>query len=114
MARRTPKVVNSADSKPKMRAALTPEAEERQMIALATNLVKQRLMDGTASSQETTHFLKLATRESQLKNRLLEAQTELADAKKESIRREEHRDELFAEAIAAMKKYSGNGDSDED
>lgn len=114
MARRATKVTNPTDSKPKMRAGLTPEAEEKQMIALATNLVKQRLIDGTASSQETTHFLKLATRESQLKNKLLEAQTELASAKKESIKREEHRDELFAEAIAAMKKYSGNGDSDED
>lgn len=114
MAKRTPKVVGVEGSKPKIRAALTPEAEEKQMIALATNLVKQRLIDGTASSQETTHFLKLATREAQLKNQLLEMQSELAAAKRDSIRREEHRDELFAEAIAAMKKYSGNGDSDDD
>lgn len=114
MAKRTPKVVGPDGSKPKIRAALTPEAEEKQMIALATNLVKQRLIDGSASSQETTHFLKLATREAQLKNQLLEMQSELAAAKRDSIRREEHRDELFAEAIAAMKKYSGNGGSDED
>lgn len=114
MAKRTPKVVSSADSKPLMRSGLTPEAEEKQMIALATNLVKQRLIDGTASSQETTHFLKLATTESRLKNQLLEAQSELAAAKRDAIRRDEHRNELFAEAIAAMKKYSGNGGSDED
>lgn len=114
MARRTPKVVNSASTKPKMRAALTPEARQNQLIALATDLVEERLRDGTASSQETTHFLKLATREAQLKNQLLEMQSELAAAKRDSIRREEHRDELFAEAIAAMKKYQGNSDSDED
>ena len=114
MAKRVPKVVNSTDSKPKMRAALTPQARENQLIALATDLVEQRLRDGTASSQETTHFLKQATRKAQLENKLLEMQAELAAAKRDAIRRDEHRDELFAEAIAAMKKYSGNGGSDED
>jgi hypothetical protein len=39
----------------------TPEAKENQMISLAMDLVEKRLREGTASSQETTHFLKLAT-----------------------------------------------------
>ena len=50
----------------KMRPALTPEARENQLISLAVDLVEQRLIDGTASSQETTHFLKLGS----MKNRL--------------------------------------------
>ena len=61
--------VKKADSKNttrKIRPALTPEARENQMIALAVDLVEQRLLDGTASSQETTHFLKLGS----MKNRL--------------------------------------------
>ena len=55
-----PKVRKQSDSGPikKIRPALSPEAEEEQMISLAHDLVKQRLIDGTASSQETTHFLK--------------------------------------------------------
>ena len=48
----------------KVRPALTPEARENQLIALATDLVEKRLIEGTASSQETTHFLKLATTKS--------------------------------------------------
>lgn len=50
-----------------IRPALTPEARQNQLIALATDLVEKRLIEGTASSQETTHFLKLATQEAKLK-----------------------------------------------
>ena len=48
---------DSAKTTRKIRPALTPEARENQMIALAVDLVEQRLLDGTASSQQTTHFL---------------------------------------------------------
>ena len=41
--------------------ALTPEAAEAQMISLAMDCAKQQLIDGTASSQVITHFLKLGT-----------------------------------------------------
>ena len=50
----------------KRRPALSPEARENQLIALAVDLVEQRLIDGTASSQETTHFLKLGSTKNQL------------------------------------------------
>ena len=52
-----------------MRPALTPEARENQLISLAIDLVEQRLIDGTASAQETTHFLKLASRKAKLEAR---------------------------------------------
>ena len=41
----------------KMRPALTPEARENQLIALATDLVEQRLIDGTASRKRPRIFL---------------------------------------------------------
>lgn len=104
--------VSSGNSK-KMRPALTPEADENQMISLAMDLVRQRLIDGTASSQETTHFLKLATNKSRLENQLLEAQTEMAIAKKEALQSQKRMDELYADAIKAMRHYGGHGDSDE-
>lgn len=91
---------------PDIRPGLTPEADENQMIALSMNLVKQRLIDGTASSQETTHFLKLATTKARLENKLLEAQTEMAIAKKEALESQKRSEEMFREAIAAFKSYS--------
>ena len=42
----------------KTRPALTPEAREKQLVALAVDLVEKRLREGTASSQEVTHILK--------------------------------------------------------
>lgn len=103
------RVANTSNAPKKGRPAITPEARENQMIALAMDLVEQRLRDGTASSQETTHFLKLATNESRLKIKQMEEQNKLISAKTESIHAEKERENLFKEAIAAMKRYSGHG-----
>lgn len=103
------RVANTSSSPKKGRPAINPEARENQMIALAMDLVEQRLRDGTASSQETTHFLKLATNKSRLENEMMEKQNELISAKTESIRAEKERENLFKEAIEAMKKYGGHG-----
>ena len=59
MSRRA-KVAESSQTLPPMRPALTPEARENQMISLAMDLAEKRLRDGSASSQEVTHFLKIA------------------------------------------------------
>lgn len=98
----------------KPRPALSPEARENQLIALAVDLVEQRLIDGTASSQETTHFLKLATQKARYEKELMEKQIELMTAKTEQIRSEQHKEELYEEVINALRKYNGQGDSDEE
>ena len=107
------KVVNSSSSSRKMRPALTPEARENQLISLATDLVEQRLIDGTASSQETTHFLKLATTKARLEKEILEKQKELITAKTEALQSNKRIEELYTDAIAAMRRYNGQGDEDE-
>ena len=112
MAKRKP--TSSPGTTRTRRRALTPEARENQLISLAVDLVEQRLIDGTASSQETTHFLKLASSKAKLENKLLETEIELKSAKKKQIESEERREALFKEAIDAMKRYSGNGDRDDD
>lgn len=102
---------NSSSSPPKKRRpALTPEARENQMIALAMDLVEQRLMDGTASSQETTHFLKMATSKAKLEQELLEREVELKKAKTEALQSAKRIEELYDKAIAAMRNYGGQGD----
>lgn len=80
------KVAESSVDLPKMRPALTPEAREGQMISLAMDLVEQRLRNGTASSQETTHFLKLATEKERLERKLAEKELELKEAKRQQIK----------------------------
>ena len=97
------------------RPALTPEARENQMIALAVDLAEEQLRNGTASSQVVTHYLKLGSSKEKLEKEILEKQKELITAKTESIRAAKRVDELYAEAITAMRAYSGDrGDEDED
>lgn len=88
--------------------ALTPEAREDQLIALAIDLVEKRLIEGTASSQETTHFLKLGSTEARVRKRLLEEQAKLAAAKTEAIESSKDMMSLYGEAIEAMKRYGGH------
>lgn len=105
---------NTSGSTRKIRPALTPESDENQMIALAMDLVKQRLIDGTASSQETTHFLKLGSSKARLELENLREQNEMLKAKTSQIKSQENQEKLFKDAIAAMKRYSGHADDVEE
>lgn len=96
----------------KMRPALTPEAREKQLVSLAYDLVEERLRNGTATSQETTHFLKRGSTKDQLEQEILELQKELIAAKTEALQAAKRSEELYANAIAAMKLYSGNSDEE--
>lgn len=97
----------------KIRPATNPEAREKQLIALAVDLVEQRLLDGTASSQETTHFLKLGSMKNRLEMEKLQEENRFLQAKTEALQSAKRVEELYSEAISAMRRYSGNGDSDE-
>lgn len=110
-----PKAKPKSSSEPvkKVRPALTPEARENQLISLAVDLVEQRLLDGTASSQETTHFLKLGSTKNRLEMDKLREENRLLQAKTEALQSAKRVEELYSEAISAMRRYSGNGDPDE-
>lgn len=101
-------------SRQPMRPALTPEARENQLISLAIDLVEQRLIDGTASSQETTHFLKLASKRAKLEAERQELENELIRAKTQALRDQADMKALYADAIAAMRRYSGHGSDFDD
>ncbi len=108
------KVAGSSMSLPKMRPALTPEAREGQLISLATDLVEQRLRDGTATSQEVVHFLRLGSMRERLERERLENENILLRAKTEALESQAKVEELYANAIKAMQRYSGNYNDDED
>ena len=104
----------SANSTRIIRPALTPEARENQMIALAVDLVEQRLLDGTASSQETTHFLKLGSMKNRLEMEKLQEENRLLKARTEALQSAKRVEELYSEAIKAMRRYSGQGSDDDE
>lgn len=103
----------SSEDRPALRPAITPEGREAQMISLAMDLVEERLRNGTASSQETTHFLKLASTKNQLEQEKLRQETELLKTKKLSLEQEARMEKLYTEAMNAMRTYSGQDTYDD-
>lgn len=99
-------------TKRKIRPALTPEAREQQLVSLAVDLAEQQLIDGTASSQVITHFLKLGSSRADLERAKLEHETKLLEAKTEAIQSQKNMEELYSQAIAALKSYGPPGDDD--
>ena len=97
-----------------MRPALTPEARENQLIYLATDLAEKQLREGTASSQVITHYLKLGSTKEKLEREKLEEENKLLRAKTENLQSQKNVEEVYLKAIEAMKRYSGNGDVDDE
>lgn len=108
------KKVGQSETARKIRPALTPEARENQLISLAVDLAEQQMLAGTASSQVITHYLKLGTEKARLEKEKLQRENELLTAKTKAIEKAEHIEELYSEAIKAMRVYSGRkGDEDD-
>lgn len=107
------KKTESSETTRRIRPALTPEARENQMISLAVDLAEKQLMEGTASSQVITHYLKLGSTKERLEKEKLMEENKLLRARTEAIEASKDSKALFEEAIKAMRNYSGNGDSDE-
>lgn len=95
------------------RPGLTPEARENQLIHLAVDLAEQQLREGTASSQVISHYLRLGSTRERLEKEKLEQENELLKARAENIRSEKRVEELYENALNAMRNYSGVGDSDD-
>lgn len=87
--------------------ATTPEARENQMIALAVDLAERQLIEGTASSQVISHYLKLGSTKERIEKEILLKQKELIEAKTENLKSSKNIEELYANAISAMRSYSG-------
>ena len=104
---------NSSGATRKRRPALTPEARENQMISLAIDLAEKQLMEGTASSQVITHYLKLGSTKERIEKEILEKQKDLITAKTEALQSQKRVEELYADALKAMRNYNGQGDPDE-
>lgn len=93
--------------KKKHSPALTPERREQQLITLAYDAAEERIRNGTASSAEIVHFLKLGSSKERLEQEDKRRDIELKSAKTEAIQSAQRIEALYSEALSAMKKYSG-------
>ena len=104
----------SQSSQRKQRPALTPEARENQLIARAVDLAEQQLINGTASSQVITHFLKMGSTKEKLEKEMMTEQKKLLEAKTEALHSQKQVESLYKDALNAMRTYSGNGTNNEE
>jgi len=96
------------------RPATTPEARENQLISLAVDLAEKQLRDGTASNQVIVHYLRLGSKKAKLEEKMLEQKTELVAAQTENMKMAQRVEELYSEALSAMRLYSGTKDFEDE
>ena len=107
------KTTNNVRTTTKRRAAMSPEARENQLISEAVDLAEEQILNGTASSQVITHFLKLGSRKEQLEREKLENENELLRTRIKALESSEKSEEMYAKVLRAIKEYSGREDIDD-
>lgn len=98
------------DKNEKRAPAVSAQAREDQLIAMAYNEVERRISEGIATGPELVHFLRMGSPKAKLEKELLERELELTTAKTENMKSQKRIEELYANAIAAMRSYGGNSD----
>jgi hypothetical protein len=107
------KEITLSKRKIKRRPATTVEGRENQMISLAFDLAEKRLVDGTATSQEVTHFLKLGSTRERLEQERLRGDVSMMATKAELMESQRRSEEMYTEALRAMRAYSGQSIEEE-
>lgn len=96
-----------ASAKRRHSPALTPEARENQLIAEAIDLAEKQILEGTASAQVITHYLKLGSSKARLENEKLKTENRLLEAKIQAYESQKDMTKIYQDAIDAMRRYSG-------
>lgn len=105
---------SSGSAQPRGPKARTPEARETQLTALAYDLAERQMLDGSASAMVITHFLRLKTQETKLKEEKLRKENLLLEAKTETLYSNREAEAKYEEVLKAIRAYQGYGDDDED
>lgn len=96
----------------RMRPGLSPEADENQLIALSVEAAKKMLLEGKAPTSIVLHYLKLGTSRERLEREIMEKEMELKDAKIQALESQAKVEQLYADAMRAMQRYSGYSEGD--
>lgn len=89
------------------RPARTPQEREDELIGLAVDLTERQMRDGTASSQVITHYLKLGSSREKLEQERIANENLLVAAKIEALASQKRVEELYQQALVAMRSYQG-------
>lgn len=95
-------------TKRRRRPAGSPQEREDRLISLAYDLVEEKLINGTATSQETTMLLKAGTERERLERKRLENENLLLSGKYDQLQSAKKVESLIEDAIEAMQRYGGH------
>ena len=92
--------------------ALDPEERDNQVIAAAVSLAERQILEGTASSQVITHYLKLAANREKmaLEREKLRYEMKLLETKTRAYEQQKLTEERYNQVLEAMRSYSGTKD----
>ena len=83
------------------------------MISMSIDAAKQMFIEGKAPTSIVLHYLKLATSRERLERDMLQKEIELKDAKIQALESQARVEQLYAEAMKAMRQYSGYDEDDD-
>lgn len=92
--------------------ALGIEERENQLIAMAMDRAEEKFVNHTASDTLTVHFLRLATTRMELEKEKIRKEIAQIEAKTDAIQSMAKMEELYENAMNAMKRYGGSINQD--
>lgn len=107
------KSTDDISQKRKRKPPRTIEDAENYNTKLAIELARKQLEEGTASSQVIVHYLKLGSSKEKIERDILLQQRELMAAKTGAIQSTQTSEELYSEAIKALRTYTGESSDDD-
>lgn len=112
MAKR--KATELPESPKSLPPVLTLEGRENQLIAAAYDLAEKRILEGSASSQELTYFLKMGSSKTALERDKLKEENKLLRAKTEALQAQVNNEALLEKALKAFRSYRGEDEGGEE
>lgn len=97
--------------------AMTAEAREQELTAMAIDLVEKQIRDGSVSAQVLSHYVKLSSPRERLEREKLESENLMLRARVTAMEQQALSESTYVDALNAMRRYSGqevSGDSDYD
>lgn len=92
----------------------TPKAREDQLIAMAYDKVEERIKNDTVTGAELVQILKWGSTKETLERELMERDLQLKMAKTEALQSSKQIEELYKQAMSAMRTYQGLSSDDQD
>lgn len=85
---------------------LSADDAEDEIIGLAVNLARERLIDKTASNQLVSEIIKLGTAKERLQREKLRRENELLKAKTDAIQYGRANEEFYSRVLNALHEYA--------